>query len=304
MSSPESALTSEEEGPSRHRLPRPFGKAARVGLRLLLSPRDGVDRVAERFAAVAERVIRRGVQPLYLARADWEQGLHGLLGAPWPCPAAAEFSEIWGDIISSLVRRGLRVGRGSYAGFDDADPGLARALWCLVHHLKPEVIVETGVARGLTSRVLLEALQRQGRGRLWSIDLPPLSIPLSVRRAELAAAVPASRRSRWQYLEGSSRRRLGPLLRELGGVDLFVHDSWHSTRNVLFELSRAWSALKPGGALLCDDIDMSFGFEQFASSVDGNDILHCTSDDGKRRFGFARVRANGTQRWTPTGAHG
>jgi hypothetical protein len=35
-------------------------------------------------------------------------------------------------------------------------------------------LVETGVAHGITSRFVLEALQRNGGGRLWSIDVPPL----------------------------------------------------------------------------------------------------------------------------------
>ena len=41
-------------------------------------------------------------------------------------------------------------------------------------HLKPRKVVETGVAHGVTSRFILEALKRNGQGHLWSIDLPPL----------------------------------------------------------------------------------------------------------------------------------
>jgi predicted O-methyltransferase YrrM len=147
------------------------------------------------------------------------------------------------------------VGRGSYGGWDDADAGLARALWCLVRHARPERVVETGVARGLSTRVVLEGLERNRSGQLYSIDLPPLTVP--ERRVEIGAAVPVSRRDRWHYIEGSSRRRLRPLLRELGTVDLFIHDSWHSTRNTLWELDRAWASLSDGGAVVADDIDFN-----------------------------------------------
>jgi len=51
---------------------------------------------------------------------------------------------------------------------------LVRAIWCLTRHLRPKTVVETGVAHGVTSRCILEALTRSGDGRLWSIDLPPL----------------------------------------------------------------------------------------------------------------------------------
>lgn len=40
----------------------------------------------------------------------------------------------------------------------------------------PEKVLETGVARGVTSRVILEAMSINGTGHLWSID-PSSSIP-------------------------------------------------------------------------------------------------------------------------------
>jgi Methyltransferase domain len=48
------------------------------------------------------------------------------------------------------------------------------------------------------------------------------------------------------------------LLSRLGRIDLFVHDSRHSEYNVRFELDRAWAALRPGGALVVDDIDLNW----------------------------------------------
>lgn len=66
------------------------------------------------------------------------------------------------------------MSRGAFGGWDDGDARLGRLAWCLTRHLRPEFVVETGVARGLTTRVILEAMDRNGRGRLWSIDLPPL----------------------------------------------------------------------------------------------------------------------------------
>ena len=77
---------------------------------------------------------------------------------------------------------------------------MARAAWCTVLHQRPSVVVETGVARGVTSRVVLEALDRNERGHLWSIDLPhPREKDL---HAQIGAAVPSSRRSRWSFVEG------------------------------------------------------------------------------------------------------
>src|SRR5439155_20645396 len=147
---------------------------------------------------------------------DWELRLHRLLGVTWPCPDAAAFPAVWSEVLERMTAQGLRLGRQSYGGDDDADPGLARALWCLVAHIAPDKTVETGVAHGVSSRCILEGLERNGHGRLWSIDLPPLTIP--ERRRELGVAVPPERRGRWTFVEGSSRRRLPSLLSELGEI--------------------------------------------------------------------------------------
>ena len=140
------------------------------------------------------------------------------------------------DIAAELQTQGLRLGRQTYDKYSDAELSMARAAWCTVPHQRPSVVVETGVARGVTSRIVLEALNRNERGHLWSIDLPhPLKKDL---HAQIGAAVPSSHRTRWSYVEGSSRRRLPSLLRSLAQVDLFIHDSLHTARNTRFEMEQ------------------------------------------------------------------
>ena len=91
-------------------------------------------------------------------------------------------------------------------GYSDADPSLSAVTWCAVRHLRPMNVIETGVARGVTSRVILEAMFLNGFGHLWSVDLPhPFRPEL---HHEIAAAVPSGCRSRWTYVRGSSRRQL------------------------------------------------------------------------------------------------
>jgi hypothetical protein len=68
------------------------------------------------------------------------------------------------------------------------------------------------------------------------------------------------------------------LLTQLGKIDLFVHDSLHSERNVRFELDRAWAALRPGGALVVDDIDANWGFHSFNEKFRGQPNLICEAE--------------------------
>ncbi len=88
--------------------------------------------------------------------------------------------EIWTTIREAYAEKreerakGIRAGPESFQWWNDGDAGLVRAIWCLMRHLRPKNVVETGVAHGVTSRFILEALKRNGDGHLWSIDLPPL----------------------------------------------------------------------------------------------------------------------------------
>lgn len=255
----------------------------------LAEPFDAGDRLIEKLAVRWERARRRGQLPERRAAAHWERDLHDMLGARWPCPHADAFAGTWEGVLDTMTRSGLRVGRRTYGDQDDADPGLARALSCIVHHLSADVVIETGVGHGVSSRVMLEALRQSSGGRLYSVDLPPLLVP--DRRVELAAAVPSTLRDRWVLLEGSSRRRLPGLLGGLGQLDLFVHDSRHSTRNVRWELASAWPRLRAGGIVVVDDVDVNWGFERFLRAGDDRQPIWCVADDGQRQFAIARKSA-------------
>ncbi len=265
----------------RRTLPARLRWAAGAARLTLREPGDGLDRAFGRVRGL----VRRGnvVRHRYEAVANWEELLHRRLGAPWPCPEQAEFEAVWKRTAGGLHEQGLATGRAAYGGWDDGDPGLARGVWCLCRHLRATTVLETGVARGITSRVILEALERNGAGTLYSIDLPALDPAL---HAEIGAAVPEGLRARWRYLEGTSRKRLPPLLAELGQIDLFVHDSSHTTRNVRFELERAWSAL-PRGAVLADDIERNDGFGDFVDARPQTPSLVARADDGVALFGIA-----------------
>jgi Methyltransferase domain len=252
-------------------------RAARLALE---DPVEGLDRALLRLAR------NRGTKALDAAEPEraWEGRLHLLLAAPWPCPECAGFQELYSETIAQLEAQGLPVGRGAFGGWDDADPAFARAVWCLTVHLRPKRAVETGVARGVTTRIILEALQRTESGHLWSIDRPPLDRQL---HAQIGAAVPARLRKRWTLLRGTSRRVLPGVLAHIGQIDLFVHDSLHTDRNLRFELARAWAAMAGGGALVADDVDQNAAFRPFVDAVPALRGIVAPADDGHSLFGVA-----------------
>ena len=100
-------------------------------------------------------------------------------------------------------------------------------------------------------------------------------------------AVPGPLRARWSYVEGSSRQRLPGLLAELPGpVDVFVHDSLHSARNVQFELEAVWERLRPGGVVIVDD-HVNFGFHWFTRAMRPATSFAAPHTDGTGMWGFA-----------------
>jgi hypothetical protein len=229
---------------------------------------------------------RKRSRPLqrYAADEAWERGFHERLNLRWPCTLTAEFRELWPKVMRELQAKGIRPGPASFKAYNDGDAGLGRAAWCLVRHLKPRNVVETGVAHGVTSRIILEALKSNGCGHLWSIDLPPRE---KVWQEQVGIAVGDGHGDRWSYIRGSSRRRLPKLLSELGEIDIFIHDSLHSERNVVFELAHAWAALRPGGAIVADDVDVNWGWHSFAPVCSGHLSIVCEAEPvqpDSRRF--------------------
>jgi hypothetical protein len=243
------------------------------GMAFLASdPHEVWTRVQQSYLAQREL---RGPTCKYEYDENWERRLHDCLGVGWPCNLIQEFWVLWHEVVRELEAKGIRAGPQSFGSWNDGDAGFVRAIWCLTRHLRPKNVVETGVAHGVTSRFVLEALERNGRGRLWSIDLPPIE---RFWQSQVGVAVGDRYADRWSYIKGSSRLFLPKLLSQLGEIDLFIHDSMHSEHNVRFELDRAWAYLKPGGSLVVDDVDASWGFRSFTQSFSGHQSMICEAE--------------------------
>lgn len=252
---------------------RPYLQRPMVTLASVASdPVEAWIRFREQYAA-----HREGVTPtdLYQADRDWENHLCRMVELASPDDLAVEFWNLWRKVLQDLEVKGVQAGPASFKGWNDGDAGFVRAIWYVVRHLRPATVVETGVAHGVTSRFILEALEKNGQGHLWSIDRPPIEPEW---QSQIGVAVDDRLRHRWTYISGSSRQRLPGLLSQLGKVDLFVHDSLHSERNVRFEMDSAWQAMPPGGVIVVDDIDVNKGFRSFTQAFPGQRALECESE--------------------------
>lgn len=135
--------------------------------------------------------------------------------------------------------------------------------YAIVRGQRPRVVVETGVASGISSFYLLEALHQNGAGRLYSIDLGDDSVCPDGRA--VGWAVPPWLTERWELRLGDARKVLAPLLAEQRPIDLFIHDSLHTAEHMLYEFTTAWPNLRPGGILVADDATWNEAFAVFTS---------------------------------------
>jgi predicted O-methyltransferase YrrM len=153
------------------------------------------------------------------------------------------------------------------AGVAGADLFAKKVLlqYAAIRALRPEVVVETGVASGVSSAYVLLALRNNQQGKLHSIEigdtsyLPPGKTPGWI--------VPNGLRDRWEIHFGDSRTLLPELLEQLGTVGVFIHDSLHTYEHMRFEFERAYPHIRPGGLLLADDASWNPAFLEFAQAA-------------------------------------
>lgn len=161
---------------------------------------------------------------------------------------------------------------------------LAQCAYLICRALQPSSVVETGVAYGMSTSYLLQALEANGHGRLASIDLPPLG---DEEGRWVGALVPRELAGRWTLHRGASRALLPGILQASGTIDMFIHDSLHTYRTMLWEFELAWRYLAPGGVLLADDIGFNQAFERFVARVKPKYKCAFSGDDGTGCWGVA-----------------
>ena len=134
-----------------------------------------------------------------------------------------------------------------------------------IRAFQPDVVVETGVANGVSSAHILLALAKNRRGTLHSIGLDdPQFLPAG---KPLGWIVPDSLKSRWNLLIGDSRVLLPSLLSKLVSMDVFIHDSLHTYDHMFWEYRTAFPYLRPGGLLFSDDAAWNSAFPEFCKEV-------------------------------------
>ena len=140
----------------------------------------------------------------------------------------------------------------------NAELELFSLLYVLVKSRKPQFVVETGVANGISTNAIMSALDEDNSsGSLNSFDILP----------ETKDAYTG--KGKWNFHLLDKKRTHKQLSVAVGNsplVDIWLHDSNHGYRWQKFEYLLALSRLKEDGVLISDDIDASPAWGELAKS--------------------------------------
>jgi len=172
--------------------------------------------------------------------------------------------ERWQPLLDEVFER---VARAQHQGGLSANSALVE--YGIVRGTRPAVVIETGIAAGISSAHLGAALLENGSGSLVSIDLPPEG-PIVLDDGAVydwsvsgvGWAIPDEIRTglgdRHRVVLEDVRTSLPRLLAELGPIGCFVHDDLHTPDHMRWQYDLVWGALVPGGVIISDDCNQGW----------------------------------------------
>lgn len=164
-------------------------------------------------------------------------------------------------------------------------------LYFYTRHLEPDTVVETGVSAGWSSRAILDALDKNQKGVLYSNDLP-YSERAEIQekhdtypdREEVGILVNEALESRWELYLGPDRDNLPNILSNIDSIDIFHYDSDKSYEGREFAMNSIQDKLHESSIVVMDDITDNTFFRDYVHEK-GIDYSVVSSRRGGRDVG-------------------
>ena len=166
------------------------------------------------------------------------------------------------DFMAEMIRRRDAFGsEGAMGALDCA------TLYGLTRWLRPTVIVESGGYIGMSSAFILKALadEKLTTAKLYSIELSQECDQGALIPDELRSASGGFVPMRGKVEDFLKRNELP------SSIDMFLHDSSHSYRHMLWEFRQFWPRLRDGGLLVSHDVQMNAAFPEFVTKTYAHD---------------------------------
>ena len=163
------------------------------------------------------------------------------------------------DFMAEMIRRRDACGSQGLMGALDC-----ATLYALTRWRRPAVVVESGGFLGMSSAFILKSLVDEGltTAKLYSMEWS--------EDCDQGALIPHELRSQFVPLRG----KVEDFMRsdELPSfIDMFLHDSSHSYRHMLWEFRQFWRRLRDSGLLVSHDVHMNAAFPEFVAKTYAHD---------------------------------
>ena len=149
----------------------------------------------------------------------------------------------------------------SHITLDLGGGGAYPLLYFLVRLIKPEIVVETGVAAGFSSYSILGALEKNKKGQLLSSDFPYFRIKNPEKY--IGIVVPDSLKQRWELFIDGDENNIPLIVSKISKVDLLHYDSDKSYSGRNFVLNLLEDKITADTWLIFDDIQDNSHFYDF-----------------------------------------
>jgi GalNAc-alpha-(1->4)-GalNAc-alpha-(1->3)-diNAcBac-PP-undecaprenol alpha-1,4-N-acetyl-D-galactosaminyltransferase len=187
-------------------------------------------------------------------RRDQSDVAHQLLGShPWVGLETAAGTEL------AIARQRADAVPFKLGGASNMD-----LLYNLCEGLSARCVLETGVAYGWSSLAVLLSLKNRPGAMLFSVDLPYLK---HGNDRWVGIVVPEYLHRHWKLFRMADREGLPRAIRAARTFDLAHYDSDKSLEGRAFAYPQIWSALRPGGVLVSDDIGDNTAFRDFCEKM-------------------------------------
>ncbi len=151
---------------------------------------------------------------------------------------------------------GYHLGGGGYYPF----------LYFVTRKLRPDTVVETGVATGYSSQAFLRAINLNGSGQLFSSDFPMFR--LTDPEKYIGIVVDDDLRTRWNLMLDGDEVNLPKILELANEVDIFHYDSDKSYKGRAWALELVRPKLTGRSLIIMDDIQDNSFFHDYVIEMD------------------------------------
>src|SRR5258708_1736921 len=158
------------------------------------------------------------------------------------------------EVFQEIVRTGFTIlpSGESVKVTSHIDESCGTLVQKVIRDIRPQVAIEVGLAFGISTLYILEALKETGGQKLIGMD--PAQRDQYWRGGGLHAVSRAGYESLYEFHENTSQQVLPALVAQGQRIGFAFIDGWHTFDHTLIDFFYIDQMLEPGGVVIFDDV--------------------------------------------------